>query len=218
MWGSTGTPLVSAIEINKNSTPLETNIQQKQDPLAFDKNTTRMSKYVFETLKSNASKSIGDLESIRVDFTDATFYDENGIELNKDIIIENISKEIEESKNPIIGISTWREGGSWTSGSGYSSCKGTAIHGFYSGFELVFTADYTNIQGNYDQIDRIYNVNWAGLGNFSLISQGIFRAKEQSGYSAYGGVKGGWNLGNVSKSLYLYFRVGNDTAWIDSNM
>lgn len=177
-----------------------------------------MSKYVFETLKSNASKSIGDLESIRVDFTDATFYDENGIELNKDIIIENISKEIEESKNPIIGISTWREGGSWTSGSGYSSCKGTAIHGFYSGFELVFKADYTNLQGNYDQIDRIYNVNWAELGNFSLISQGIFRAKEQSGYSPYGGVKGGWNLGNVSKSLYLYFRVGNDTAWIDSNM
>lgn len=215
---TTGATRVLAVENINNLDVLETNIQKSQNSLNFGKNITRISTYVFETMKSDTAKEVGDLESIRVDFTDATFYDKNGNEVNKDKVVENINKEIEESKNPIQTFSTWREGGSWTSGSGYSSCKGTAIHGLYGGFELVFKADYTSVQGNYDQIDRIYSINWAGVGNFSLISQGIFRAKEQSGYSAYGGAKGSWNFSNISKSLYLYFRVGNDTAWIDSNM
>ncbi|MDA3965887.1 hypothetical protein [Enterococcus thailandicus] len=215
---TTGATGVLADENINNLNALETNLQKSQDPLHFGKNTTRISTYVFETMKSDTAKEVGDLESIQVDFTDATFYDENGNEVNKDKVVENINKEIEESKDPIQTFSTWREGGSWTSGSGYSSCKGTAIHGLYSGFELVLKADYTSVKGNYDQIDRIYSVNWAGVGNFSLISQGIFRAKEQSGCSAYGGAKGAWNFSNISKSLYLYFRVGNDTAWIDSNM
>ena len=38
-------------------------------------------------MKSHTAKEVGDLESIRVDFTDATFYDKNGNEENKDKVV-----------------------------------------------------------------------------------------------------------------------------------
>ncbi|MEB7518013.1 hypothetical protein [Enterococcus hirae] len=184
----------------------------------LEQKTSRISKYVFETKNYTNNKTTSTFEKIQVDFTDAVFYDEEGNIVNKNSVIENIAKDIEDSQNTNQKRSTWREGGSWTSGSGYSICKGTAIHGFSFGFELVFKADYTSVQGGYDQIDRIYGVNFAGFGSWSPISSGIFRKKEQAGYSAYGGVKGALSSNGLTKSMYLYLRVGNDTAWIDSNM
>lgn len=205
----------SDINLSQGNETVELSLDDIYNP---KQKTSRVSKYVFETKNYTNSKTSNTFEKIQVDFTDAVFYDSEGNVVDKNSVIEKIAQDIEDSQNPRQTRSTWREGGSWTSGSGYSICKGTAIHGFSFGFELVFKADYTSVQGGYDQLDRIYGVNFAGIGSWSQISSGVFRSKEQAGYSAYGGVKGAWSSNGITKSMYLYFRVGNDTAWIDSNM
>ncbi|QED59494.1 hypothetical protein FUT28_05165 [Enterococcus durans] len=53
---TTGATRVLAVENINNLDVLETNIQKSQNSLNFGKNTTRISTYVFETMKSDTAK------------------------------------------------------------------------------------------------------------------------------------------------------------------
>lgn len=174
----------------------------------------KVSPYVFETrtIKVNPVTSIEIPDSgvkTTIDYTDAKFYDNNGVEVDKDTVIGTM---VQREK---AGTS----GGQWSSGSGYSSCIGMKVTGEGHNVLASFKADFENIQGGYDQLNRIYGVNISSIKGYEKISEGVFRAKETGTYSAYGGIKGqAVSITGGTVTVHMYLRVGKDTYWVDSNL
>lgn len=156
---------------------------------------------------------------VRIDFTDAEFYDESGNLVDKESVMETIV--------PAPSVrSAGTSGGTWQTGSGYAVCKGMTVTGQAGkvGLTVKYKVDFQNNQGVYDRLDRVYGATADGLGTWTWLSNGVLRANETAGYSAYGGVKGQWTvtpglgLPPGTSTKYLYFRVGNDTFWLDHNL
>lgn len=151
-----------------------------------------------------------------LDFSEATFYDENMNIVDKDAVMETM-----KPVPPKLRIGGGYSGGSWTNGSGYSVCKGMKVTKNYGGvFVISYYVDFQNIQLGYDRLDRVYGATASGIGEFSWLSNGVFRARETDQASAYGGVKGQYTATagtTASTTLYVYFRVGNDRYWLDTN-
>lgn len=149
--------------------------------------------------------------SASVDFTEATFYDENYNELNKDDVINSIYGKNINSRTTV--------GGTWGSGSGYAYCKGMKVSHTNAFSTSDFKVDFEHRQQGYDKINRIYEKNWGSwIGDVSGVQSGVFRANETSTYSAYGGIKYtlsgiGIPSGRASRSVSNYIRVGNDKYW-----
>lgn len=111
--------------------------------------------------------------------------------------------------------------GTLTSGSGYAVNKGMKINGSDGtvALNMEFRADVTRQPKAYDKIDRIYGAQvWRG-GNWDWLDRGIFRSTEDISYSAYGGIKGQWQLsGYGTTTKYLFLRVASNKIWLDHNL
>lgn len=81
-------------------------------------------------------------------------------------------------------------------------------------FVISYYVDFQNIQLGYDRLDRVYGATASDIGEFSWLSNGVFRAREIDQAFAYSGVKGQYT---ASATLYVYFRVGQDRYWLDTN-
>lgn len=178
----------------------------------------KINPYVIETKTVSNNNSLDNVAVFTMDFTDAEFFDESGNLVDKDKVMETM-KPVSET----YGAGT--SGGSWQTGSGYAVCKGMKVSGNAGkiGLQVSYKVDFQILQRNYDRLDRVYGATIDGLGTWSWISNGVFRPREQAGYSAYGGIKGQWTvnwpgLPGGTSTKYLYFRVGNDTYWLDHNL
>lgn len=165
-----------------------------------------------------------------IDYSEATFYD-NGKEISNPYkpkedkktdefslitIFNSIKSFVEPPKAQAAVIS----GGTWSSGSGYRCAKGVKVFKqVYSNYQATFYADFCNHYGGYDKLSRVYGVDVESDGEFSYVSQGVFRASETYSYNAYGGVKftvkSNPDLPMTTENLYL--RVGNDTYWYQAS-
>ncbi|MGM0200240.1 hypothetical protein [Enterococcus sp. AZ149] len=168
-----------------------------------------------ELYKNNNSEEVSVLT---MDFTDAKFFDEYGKLVDKNKVMETM-KPISQT------FGAGSSGGSWQTGSGYAVCKGMRVSGNSGmiGLQVSYKVDFQNLQRNYDRLDRVYGATVDGSGTWTWINNGVFRSQEQAGYSAYGGIKGQWTvnwpgLPGGTSTKYLYFRVGNDTYWLDHNL
>ncbi|MQR86516.1 hypothetical protein GFV16_11395 [Bacillus megaterium] len=161
-----------------------------------------------------------------IDFSEAKFYNEDGKEIENPYteeqnklsvatIFTSLKSLIEPTKAQAAVIS----GGTKSSGSGYSCVKGAKVFKeVYSAYSATFYANWCNNSGAYDEISRIYGEALKSSGSYSWISKGIFRSKETSSYSAYGGIKFDVKPENRSMSTeYLYLRVGSDKYWYQSS-
>lgn len=183
----------------------------------------KINPYVIETktvsnLESFKNNSLDDVSVFTMDFTDAEFFDESGNLVDKNEVMETMTPVVDT-----YGAGT--SGGSWQTGSGYAVCKGMKVTGNSGmiGLQVSYKVDFQNLQRNYDRLDRVYGSTVDGSGTWTWISNGVFRSQEQAGYSAYGGIKGQWTvnwpgLPGGTSTKYLYFRVGNDTYWLDHNL
>lgn len=153
------------------------------------------------------------LNTVQYDFSEAEFFDENGNLVDKDEVMETIVPV----KNIARGAST--SGGSWQNGSGYAVCRGMTVtaKAGWGTFNAWFKVDFTNVQRGYDSLNRVYGAGCGGVGSWSWLSNGVFRAKETAQYSAYGGIKGQWSGAGTTLTAYSYFRVGGDRFWLESN-
>ncbi|MBJ8031064.1 hypothetical protein [Bacillus cereus group sp. N21] len=153
----------------------------------------------------------GSKEVSGIDYSEAKFFDEKG-------------NEVQPKKEDLKGITGPQgsiSGGTWSSGSGYSCVQGATVYrNKYSHFDVSYKVDYCNHNGAYDKLDRVYGIDIdAPGGDFDIQGEGVFRTWESSGYSAYGGVNFKYlETGAGSSTQYLYIRVGNDSAWEDSNI
>lgn len=198
-------------------------IEEEQSSVTVS--SEKISPYVLEMKAEPTISNRGGIEDtetttvVRMDFTDAEFYDESGNLVNKESVMETIV--------PAPSVrSAGTSGGTWQTGSGYAVCKGMTITGQAGaiGLTVKYKVDFQINQGVYDKLDRVYGATVDGLGTWTWLANGVFRATETAGYSAYGGVKGQWTvtpglgLPAGTSTKYLYFRVGNDTFWLDHNL
>ena len=144
-----------------------------------------------------------------VDFSEATFYDEEGNEIEKN------SDEILVTPLATEGVS----GGTWTSGSGYSCVTGAKVHEHKYGITIDFKADFCMNHDTYDNLKRVYGVEVVAY-DWDILGEGVFRPTETSEYSAYGGVKVKARYSETSDAVtdYLYLRVGDDDYWLDTSL
>lgn len=149
----------------------------------------------------------GSEEEIVIDFSEATFYDENGN------VIENVDND------QITPYYSDIEGGSWNSGSGYSCVTGAKVSAYNLQLTMSFKADFCNNKSTYDNISRIYAVDITAP-YWEVIDSGVFRSNETFEYSAYGGVKLKYRLKSDGLLFtgHSYLRVGNDTYWVDTSI
>lgn len=196
----------------------------EESPASTIISSEKISPYVLEfksvpTTFARTAVNSNEVTTVTLDFSEAEFYDEDGQIVNKDAVMETVQPTIQTR-----GASS--SGGSWQTGSGYAVCKGMKVKGNAGkiGLEINYKVDFQNIQKGYDRLDRVYGATADGLGSWSWMSNGVFRAKETAQYSAYGGVKGQWTvapglgLPSGTSTKYLYFRVGNDKFWLDHNL
>lgn len=184
----------------------------------------KISPYVIEfksTPKTVArsSDSLNKNTMVTLDFSEATFLDEQGKTVDKDSIMVTMVPDR-------VSRSAGTSGGTWQSGSGYAVCRGMKVTGNSGaiGLQVKYTVDFQKVQGGFDRLDRVYGTTVDGLGTWSYLANGVFRSQETSGASAYGGVKGQWTvspgfgLPSGTSTKYLYFRVGNDSFWLEHNL
>lgn len=207
---------VNADQINPDNTESENTLISSK----------KISEYVIETqYLSNNDKLrdslYRDTITLQYDFSDAEFFDEAGNLVNKDEVMKTIVPTLPQIST--YGAST--SGGTWSHGTGYAVCKGMTVKGTSGAvatLTITYKVDFQNVQKGFDQLNRVYSANVDGLGTWAWTSNGVFRQTETATYSAYGGVKGQWTvtispLPPSTSTKYLYFRVGNDTFWLDHN-
>lgn len=149
----------------------------------------------------------GSITKDSIDFSEATFYDENGKKVENPFITPKTSDNI-----AINSIS----GGTWSSGSGYKCVRGAKVdHDNYSQYGASFKAGWCHVTGGYDYITNIYETAvWSDF-EFDIINSGVFRTKETLDYTAYGGIKFSVKPSETSgmSTEYLYLRVAKDTYY-----
>lgn len=141
--------------VNSNDSSQTSNIvisSEKISPYVIEFVTQQETNNIASYARSLSSHNDENYTTVRVDFSQAEFYDNNGNLLDKDTIMETIRPE------KLLARFVGTSGGTGSSGSGYSVCKGMFV------------------SGN------------AGLG-----------------------------LPSGTSTKHLYFRVGNDTFWLDTN-
>jgi hypothetical protein len=167
-----------------------------------------------------------------IDYSEATFYDENGNETeNPYERIENSDfvMVVEPNEDEPVMVMAWGitkdpvgvSGGTWSSGTGYSCVKGAKVYDWlYGSIEAYFFTDFCNLNGAYDTLNRVYGVYIETGETWSILDEGVFRASENVEYSAFGGVKFQAKVSADSsmKTYYLYVRVGGDSYWYESNI
>lgn len=186
--------------------------------------TKKVSKYVIETVtesRLSASMPVADdsITTSTMDFSQAVFKDNSGKIVQKDQVMETMLP-VPEYRTASTSA------GKWKSGSGYSSCTGmkiTANRGMVNSLVVSFKADFENIKGGYDRLNRVYGTAANTYnGSWSWTSRGVFRTKETATYSAYGGIKGDWKYKEIgvsfSETKHVYLRVGKNTYWLDNNI
>ncbi|WP_223555931.1 hypothetical protein [Lysinibacillus sphaericus] len=146
-----------------------------------------------------------------VDFSEATFYDEEG---------NVIEPPIDSDTDLITPLSDGTTGGSWSSGSGYSCVTGVTV---YAGrlapiVDMRFKADFCTYKDSYDKISRVYKESVEAY-EWSFLDQGVFRDTETLDYSAYGGIKAQvrHKKDGALRTDYVYLRVKDDSYWVDSS-
>ncbi len=147
-----------------------------------------------------------------VDFSEATFYDEEG---------NVIEPPIDSDTDLITPFSSGSTGGSWSNGSGYSCVSGVTVYAgtLIPSVDMRFKADFCTHQGAYDEITRVYSTS-VDAYDWKFLDQGVFRAKETLDYAAYGGIKAQIRYtsdGNLHTD-HVYLRVRNDKYWVDSSL
>lgn len=147
-----------------------------------------------------------------VDFSEATFYDEEG---------NVIEPPIDSDTNLITPLSEGTTGGTWSNGSGYSCAKGVTVYAgtLIPSVDLRFKADFCSHQGAYDELSRVYSASVSAYEWDFIGTPGVYRAKETLEYSAYGGIKAKVRPkeGANQRTDYVYLRVAKDTYWVDSS-
>lgn len=112
-------------------------------------------------------------------------------------------------------------GGTWNKGSGYACVKGVKVSGWYSypSIEMSFKADFCTYVGAYDEITRVYSPYMNFYDWEQPIKQDIYRPKETSEYSAYGGISAKVRRyeGSNASLEHVHLRVQNDAYWVDSS-
>lgn len=198
--------------------------------------------YTIQTTYPDGSISV---ES--VDLSEATFYDKDGKEISNPYgPLTEENKENKETKeqtptkdkktdqfslanifNSVVGFlqppkaqAAVISGGTWSTGSAYACVKGAKVKKeVYSTYGISYSADWCNHKSGYDNLSRIYAVDVWSDGEFSILSQGVFRSWENVEYNAYGGVKIQVKPSPESKMTteYLYLRVGDNTYWYQAS-
>ncbi|MGP6381817.1 hypothetical protein ACR9F9_01155 [Streptococcus dysgalactiae subsp. equisimilis] len=208
--------------VNSNDSSQTSNIvisSEKISPYVIEFVTQQETNNIASYARSLSSHNDENYTTVRFDFSQAEFYDDNGNLLDKDTIMETIRPE------KLLARSAGTSGGTWSSGSGYSVCKGMLVSGNAGlvGLQATYYVDFQKVQGGYDRLDRAYGATVNGAGSWAFLANGVFRASEAPGASAYGGIKGQWTvspglgLPSGTSTKHLYFRVGNDTFWLDTN-
>lgn len=224
--------LLSLVLLTSLSVPLTVNAEEslhtdvhKPDTPSF----VKVSPYVYEITYESPIQNGADFTTLSesnditlsIDFSESTFYDEEGNIVDKDEVMKTIVPINETNTGGFIPFGASYTPGSLSTGSGYAVNKGMKITGKEGVIVLniEYRADITRVNQGYDRIDRIYGATVWGGGSWDWISQGVFRRNETLQYSAYGGVKGQWDiLGYGTTTKYLYLRVGNDRIWLDHNI
>lgn len=160
----------------------------------------QIDEYSTETTYVDGTKQITSL-----DFSEATFYDEEGNEQDR-LLYTNTR-----------GIIT---GGTNSSGSGYSCVKGVKLLNKIVGmYKFTFKANYCNHKDAYDSLEKVYATAVEAGESVDILKEGVMRRNEKLGYSAYGGIKALVKASPSSKMTteHLYLRVGKDKAWHDTS-
>ncbi|HEN9993459.1 TPA: hypothetical protein ACG6KQ_002074 [Streptococcus agalactiae] len=208
--------------MNSNYIPQTSNIiisSEKISPYVIEFVTQQESNNITSYARSLQSQEEENFNTVRFDFTQAEFYDENGNLVDKDTVMETVRPE------KLLARSVGTSGGTWFSGSGYNVCKGMRVSGNAGlvGLQSSYYIDFQKVQGGYNRLDRVYGATVDRAGTWTFLANGVFRGSEAPGASAYGGIKGQWSvspgfgLPTGTSTKYLYFRVGNDTFWLDTN-
>ncbi|CYU62445.1 TPA: hypothetical protein ACGO00_001483 [Streptococcus suis] len=219
---NTGTVFAKVTE-SQSASNLISNVvisSEKKSPYVIEFETQSHEDITNMNERSSKTRIEYSSSTVTLDFSEAEFFDENGNIVNKDTIMNTI-KPIET-----LTRSASTSGGSWSSGSGYKVCKGMKVTGNSGliGLQVSYFVDFQNIQAGYDRIDRVYGALVDGLGTWSFLANGVFRVSEGPDSSAYGGIKGQWTFSSLlglpqgTSTKYLYFRVGNDSFWLDTNL
>ena len=104
--------------------------------------------------------------------------------------------------------------GTRSSGTGYTSIVGAKVYHRDIGLKVEFFANYTLVNNGYDSLSRVYGIDISAW-DWNILSEGVFRGKEESSLSAYGGVKFQLRRSETGDlhTAYLYIRVGSNKAW-----
>ncbi|MBF2348441.1 hypothetical protein LAX75_06935 [Listeria cossartiae] len=181
-----------------------------------------------ESISSTKDKEVyidnnqyGEVIQIEIDYSDANIKTEDGANVTYSEA-KKISEESQSNTRPLLKKSS-KTNGSKTVIPGGMIYKGVTVKQNFSGYSFSYKADYTTIYGKIewgsryaDRLDRIYGITYSTTKGGSILSKGVFRKNEKSGYSAYGGVKmviNNTNGGNYT--VYNYIRVGKDKVWLD---
>ncbi|MEH6891476.1 hypothetical protein V7024_17615 [Bacillus sp. JJ864] len=108
-------------------------------------------------------------------------------------------------------------GGTSRTGSGYVSYYGRNVSRLSGVVYSSFKADYTNVQGGYDSLSRIYEWDISGVGSLSNVYLDLVRDSETYDSNAYGYLRFTGTVGGYTTTFYHRLYVGNDTAWDNGN-
>ncbi|MFE4525833.1 hypothetical protein ACFRCQ_27735 [Cytobacillus firmus] len=164
----------------------------------------------------------GSMIEEKIDFSNATFYDEDGNVISNPFtsLTDSELKELEKAEEPEFStMASVISGGTWTSGSGYRCVNGIDVEkNVFGTYGASYSADFCTYDGSYDHLQRVYAVRLWSDGDFDILSQGVFRSRETADYSAYGGVKFKVSTGPDSgtSTEWLYLRVGGNNYWYTS--
>ncbi|HAC1467081.1 TPA_asm: hypothetical protein GI848_14600 [Listeria monocytogenes] len=163
----------------------------------------------------------GEIIQTEIDYSNANIETVEGAKVTYSEAKE-ISEESQSNTRPLLKKSS-KTTGTKTVIPGGMIYKGVTVKQNFSGYSFSYKADYTIIYGKIewgskyaDRLDRIYGINYSTNNGGSILSKGVFRKNEKSGYSAYGGVK--MVINNTSGgnyTVYNYIRVGKDKVWLD---
>lgn len=168
----------------------------------------------------------GSYELQGIDFSDSQVYDEDGNLLGGyNEVFPNGRTDLDNNLNLLNPSNNFEiaplsiEGGTQTSGSGYVTVKGAQVYHKDMQLTVKFKADYSFTIGGYDILERVYAVDITAW-DWNILSEGVFRSKETSTYSAYGGVKFQLRRSETSslQTAWLYIRVGKDKVWEEKDV
>lgn len=133
------------------------------------------------------------------------------------IMVSTVGTAQPKTSNNDIIMAASVNGGTWTYGSGYSSCRNALVENNWGNLSLSFYADFTLVNGAADMIDNVrdYRIYVIG-GTYSNVQLGITDKYELTNYrpaeaklscdvTYYGGT--------ATMNYYLKLRVANDTFW-----